>query len=111
METPKQLGPLATLAQISSFFDLRCRLDDAGQVTCVNCGGEISRVRAYMSLHDQQFGERCIGPGRAWRLEIPYCVACEQPPSRYGCIHMTTDELSLPGVLEASRPFGIANTA
>jgi hypothetical protein len=39
-------------------------------------------------------------------MEIPYCAACENPPSRYGCIHMTETDLTLPSVLEASRPFG-----
>jgi hypothetical protein len=60
-----------------------------------------------MSLHDERFGDACVGPGRAWRMEIPYCTGCENPPSRYGCIHMSEADLRLPSVLEASRPFGI----
>ena len=62
-------------------------------------------MRAFMSLHDERFGEACIGPARAWRMEIPYCTVCEEPPSRYGCIHMSEAELNLPSVIEASRPF------
>lgn len=107
METPKRLSATETLAQISVFLESRCRLDHAGQLACVKCGGEISRVRAYMSLHDQRYGDQCMGPGRAWRMEIPFCVQCEEPPSRYGCMHMSEEELNLPSVIEASRPFGI----
>jgi hypothetical protein len=58
-----------------------------------------------MSLHDEQFGDDCIGPARAWRIEIPYCASCEEAPSLYGCIHMREAELNLPSVVEASRPF------
>jgi hypothetical protein len=111
MQTPKQTTVTETLAQISQFFAVHTKQDDARQVTCARCGGEIRRVRAYMSLHDQQFGDACIGPGRAWRMEIPYCIACETPPSLYGCIHMSAADLNLPSVLDASRPFGIPNPA
>lgn len=107
MNTPKQMGSTETLAQISAYFAQRCRLDSAHKLTCAQCGSEIRRIRAYMSLHDAQFGNRCVGPGRAWRMEIPYCPACEEPPSRYGCIHMSRTDLGLPGVMEASRPFGL----
>lgn len=106
MDTPKQMGHSATLAQISTYFSLRCRFNSAHKLTCTRCGGEIRGIRAYMSLHDEQFGNSCIGPGRAWRLEIPYCPACEELPGRYGCIHMSRSELDLPSVMEASRPFG-----
>lgn len=58
-----------------------------------------------MSLHDEQFGEACTGPARAWRMDIPYCANCEEEPSRYGCIHMSESDLNLPSVIEASRPF------
>ncbi|HUH63236.1 MAG TPA: hypothetical protein VLZ50_09580 [Terracidiphilus sp.] len=51
----------------------------------------------------------CIGPGRAWRVEIPYCPSCEYPPGLYGCIPMSQTDLNLPSVLEASRPFGSAH--
>jgi len=71
----------------------------------MRCGSEILRVRAFMSLHDERFGDACIGPARAWRMEIPYCTVCDEPPSRYGRIHMSQAELNLPSVIEASRPF------
>ena len=106
MDTPTRMGPAETLARISEHFALRCGLDNARKLICAHCGGEICCVRAYMSLHDEHFGASCIGPGRAWRLEIPYCPACEEPPSRYGCIHMTGTDLNLPSVIDASRPFG-----
>lgn len=98
-----------TQEEISKYLTFRCRLDGR-KLTCSNCGGEILRVRAFMSLHDEQFGSSCIGPGRAWRMEIPYCSACEEPPSRYGCIHMGESDLNLPSVIEASRPFGLIDT-
>lgn len=109
METPKQAGLTDVLARISDYFTLHCRQDELHAVTCAHCGGEIHRIRAYMSLHDERFGESCVGPGRAWRMEIPYCPACESPPSWYGCIHMTEADLNLPSVVEASRPFGKAD--
>ncbi|HLJ79427.1 MAG TPA: hypothetical protein VKT75_18570, partial [Acidobacteriaceae bacterium] len=56
--------------------------------------------------HDESQGEACSGPGRAWRMEIPYCPNCETVPSRYGCIHLSEPEMNLPAVIEASRPFG-----
>lgn len=95
---------LETQEKIGEYLTLRCRLDGR-TLTCTRCGGEIRRVRAFMSLHDQRFGVGCIGPDRAWRMEIPYCSACEKPPSQYGCIHMSEADLKLPSVLEASRPF------
>ena len=94
-----------TQARISDFFGLHCGLVGNKELVCRRCGGEIRRVRAFMSLHDEQFGDDCIGPARAWRMEIPYCTNCEEPPSRYGCIHMSEAELNLPSVIEASRPF------
>lgn len=106
MHTPKRMSLAETQARISNFFLLQCRREGAKQLSCVGCGGEIRRVRAYMSLHDERFGDACIGPARAWRMEIPYCAGCEQPPSSYGCIHMTEEEMGLPSVVEASRPFG-----
>lgn len=106
METPKRLSLAQTREEISKYLTLRCQLDGR-KLTCSNCGREILRVRAFMSLHDEQFGSCCIGPGRAWRMEIPYCSACEEPPSRYGCIHMSEKDLNLPSVIEASRPFGL----
>jgi NAD-dependent SIR2 family protein deacetylase len=105
METPKRMGLAETLALISNYLTVQCRLE-GGDVKCVNCGGKVRRVRAFMSLHDERFGDACIGPGRAWRMEIPYCPACEEPPSLYGCIHMSEPDLNLPSVVEASRPFG-----
>ena len=107
MDTPKRLGLAETLALISNYLSVRCRLDGVREVKCARCGGEIRRVRAYMSLHDERFGDSCKGPGRAWRMEIPYCVACDPVPSSYGCIHMSEADLNLPSVVEASRPFGI----
>ena len=106
METPKRMGVVQTRAQISEFLTVRCRLEGPRDLRCAHCGGEIRRVRAYMSLHDERFGDSCVGPARAWRMEIPYCAACESPPSHYGCIHMSESELNLPSVMEASRPFG-----
>lgn len=108
METPKRMILAETLEEISKYFNLRCRRDGR-KLTCAHCGEEIQRVRAFMSLHDEQFGGSCIGPGRAWRMEIPYCAGCENPPSRFGCIHMSREDLNLPSVLEASRPFGREN--
>jgi len=107
METPKRMRLAETLAQISNFLTVRCRREGLRDVICALCGGEIRRVRAFMSLHDERFGEECIGPGRAWRLEIPYCTGCETSPSEYGCVHMSEAELNLPSVVEASRPFGM----
>jgi len=106
MDTPKRMSVVETLEQISQYFALHCRLEGPRELRFSHCGGEIRRVRAYMSLHHEEHGDSCIGPGRAWRLEIPYCTACEEPPSRYGCIHMSETELNLPSVVEASRPFG-----
>ena len=106
MDTPKRMSLAETQAQISNYLTVRCRLEGVREVKCAICGGEIRRIRAYMLLHDEQFRDACIGPGRAWRMEIPYCTACEQPPGEYGCIHMSHADLNLPSVLEASRPFG-----
>ena len=106
MDTPKRMDITQTLEQISRFLTLNCRLEGPHKLNCVGCGGEIRRVRAYMSLHNERFGDACVGPGLAWRMEIPYCTACEAPPSLYGCIHMSDKELNLPTVLEACRPRG-----
>ena len=106
MDTPKRMSLVETQARISSYLTVRCRRDASNHVSCAQCGGEIRRVRAYMSLHDQRFGDACIGPARAWRMDIPYCASCEAPPSPYGCIHMSEEEMGLPSVVEASRPFG-----
>jgi len=94
-----------TQAKIAGFFSQRCRQTGPAELICTNCGGEIRRTRAFLSLHDERFGDACAGPARAWRMDIPYCTRCEEPPSRYGCIHMSEAELKLPSVLEASRPF------
>jgi hypothetical protein len=106
MDTPKRMGITETQAQISEYLRRHCRLEGIRTLKCVHCGGKVSRVRAYMSLHDEQFGDLCIGPARAWRMEIPYCPTCENLPSGYGCIHMSKTDLNLPSVLAASRPFG-----
>ena len=106
METPKRLNLTETQAQISNYYSLHCRREGLRRVQCVHCGADIHRIRAFMSLHDERFGEACVGPGRAWRMEIPFCAMCEDEPSGYGCIHMREDDLNLPIVLEASRPFG-----
>ena len=106
METPRQVGFTECLAQILGYFRLHCRLEKSRRLSCVHCGADILRIRAYMSLHDEQFGDLCVGPGRAWRMEIPYCSACEDTPDGYGCIHMSQADLNLPSVVEASRPFG-----
>jgi len=106
MDTPKQLGITETLARISGYFSSHCSWSDTRHVICRTCRAEICRVRAYVSLHDESQGEACSGPGRAWRMEIPYCPNCETVPSRYGCIHLSEPEMNLPAVIEASRPFG-----
>ena len=106
MDTPKQMGITEALARISDYFSSRCSWSDARQVTCRACRAEISRVRAYVLLHDERQGNECSGPGRAWRMEIPYCPNCEPVPSRYGCIHLSEADMNLPAVIEASRPFG-----
>ena len=105
MDTPKRMTLAQTQTKIAEFFILRCRQISPAGLTCTKCGGEIRRVRAFMCLHDDKFGEECMGPGRAWRMEIPYCAGCEEPPSLYGCVHMSEAELNLPSVIEASRPF------
>ena len=105
MHTPKRMTLAQTQVQISEFFGLRCRRTSPKGIVCMRCGSEILRVRAFMSLHDERFGDACIGPARAWRMEIPYCTVCDEPPSRYGRIHMSQAELNLPSVIEASRPF------
>ena len=102
MDTPRQKILAEMQAQISDFLMTHTHLDRSRRVRCVHCQEEICRVRAFMSLHDEQFGDSCIGPGRAWRIEIPYCPACEKTPDQYGCIHMKCEELNLPSVLEAS---------
>ena len=80
--------------------------DVGGRILRVTAAVDHERMlRAYMSLHDEHFGDACIGPARAWRMEIPYCTVCEAETSRYGCIHMSESELNLPSVIEASRPF------
>ncbi|HLJ79003.1 MAG TPA: hypothetical protein VKT75_16400, partial [Acidobacteriaceae bacterium] len=89
MDTPKQLGITETLARISGYFSSHCSWSDTRHVICRTCRAEICRVRAYVSLHDESQGEACSGPGRAWRMEIPYCPNCETVPSRYGCIHLS----------------------
>jgi hypothetical protein len=109
MDTPKQMNATETLAQISKYYALRCRLDGAQKLTCIQCGGEILGIRAFMSLHDERWGSSCSGPARAWRMQIPYCPVCESTPSPYGCIHMSEEELNLPSVIDASRPFGAKN--
>ena len=106
MDTPKQVGITEALARISDYFSSHCSWSDARQVTCRTCRTEIDRVRAYVLLHDERQGNECSGPGRAWRMEIPYCPNCEPVPSRYGCIHLSEADMSLPAVIEASRPFG-----
>lgn len=106
MQTPKQVGVADTLARFTEYYNTHCRLDAPKALACAQCGDEIQQVRAYMALHDEQFGAACAGPGRAWRMAIPFCPNCEEVPSRYGCIHMTADELNLPSVVAASRPFG-----
>lgn len=106
MDTPKRMSPAETLARISEYFNLHCHREGKSKLTCAHCGGEIRMVRAYLSLHDTQYGDSCIGPARAWRVDIPYCYACEDPPSRYGCIHLSEADMNLPSVIEASRPFG-----
>lgn len=106
MDTPNRQDLAATQAQISDYFVTKTRLDQSKRLRCIHCGQEICRIRALMSLHDQRFGDLCLGPGRAWRIEIPYCPACENTPGHYGCIHMNKEELDLPVVLEASVPFG-----
>ena len=106
MDTPKQLGIAETLARISGYFSSHCTWSEARQLTCRTCRAEICRTRAYMLLHDQEQGDACTGPGRAWRMEIPYCPNCEPVPSRYGCIHLSTADMNLPVVIEASRAFG-----
>jgi hypothetical protein len=105
MHPPKRMTLAETQAHISEFFSLRCCRASPNSIVCARCEGEIGRVRAYMALHDESFGDSCVGPARAWRMEIPYCKSCEEPPSRYGFIHMSDAELNLPSVIEGSRPF------
>lgn len=105
MDTPRRLTLAATQAKIAEFFTSRCCLTGPAELVCASCGGEIRRTRAFMSLHDERFGDACVGPTCAWRMDIPYCTNCEEPPGRYGCIHMSEAELNLPSVIEASRPF------
>ena len=107
METPKQMGVTEALARISRYFSSQCSWSDARRVICRTCRAEICRVRAYISLHDERIGNECSGPGRALRLEIPYCPNCESVPNRYGCIHLSEADMNLPAVIEASRPFGM----
>lgn len=106
MDTPKRMSLAESQARIAHFLSFRCRRNELNQVSCAHCGGEIRRVRAYLSLHDLRFGDACIGPPRAWRMEIPYCAVCEDTPSLYGCIHMSEEDIARPSVVEASRPFG-----
>lgn len=105
MDTPRRNRLAETQAMMAEFFTQHCRQVGPAELVCTKCGGEIRRTRAIMSLHDEKFGNACIGPARAWRMDIPYCTNCEEPPSRYGCIHMSEEELNLPTVIEASRPF------
>src|SRR5689334_5630352 len=105
MDTPRRMRLAETQQKIADFFRMRCRQIGPAELVCSNCGGEIRRTRAFMSLHDEQFGDACVGPARAWRMEIPYCTRYEEPPGRYGCIHMSQAELNLPSVIDASRPF------
>jgi len=106
MNTPKRMGITETQAQISEYLSLHCRLD--GIRTPDMCSlrtQDRSSSRVYVS-HDEQFGDLCIGPARAWRMEIHYCPTCDNLPSGYGCIHMSKTDLNLPSVRAASRPFG-----
>jgi hypothetical protein len=75
MQTPKQMGVAETLARFTDSYNTHCRLDAPKALCCAHCGGEIHQVRAYMALHDAQFGDACTGPGRAWRMSIPFCLA------------------------------------
>lgn len=105
METPKRLNMPETLAAISAYYRDHCQ-GSTHQNACAHCGGDIHRIRGFMLLHDQQFGDACAGPGRALRMEIPFCPRCEARPAEYGCIHLSAADLNLPSVIEASRPCG-----
>lgn len=107
MDTPKRLSMTETLSAFSAWYRDHCRTLAGLRITCIHCGTEIHRVRGYMLLHDEQFGESCAGPGRALRMEIPFCPVCENRPGEYGCIHMPAADMNLPSVLEASRACGV----
>lgn len=107
METPKRLSMTGTLAAFSAFYRDRCRETAAHHITCLNCVREIHRARGYMLLHDELHGDACAGPGRALRMDIPFCPRCETRPAEYGCIHMPASDMNLPSVREASRAWGV----
>ena len=98
-----------TLAAFSAFYRDECNQTADGRVICRACGGDIHRVRGFMLLHDEQYGEACAGPGRTLRMDIPFCPTCEGRPAEYGCIHITASDFMLPSVVDASRPFGAAH--
>lgn len=72
MDTPKRMSLAETQARISNYLIFGCRRDESNQVSCAQCGGEIRRVRAYMSLHMSDSETRASvrrAPG-AWRFHI-----------------------------------------
>ncbi len=95
-----------TLAAFAAYYRDRCVSPSERQVTCAHCGGDIHRVRGMLLLHDERFGDACAGPGRALRMDIPFCPQCEARPAEFGCIHLPEPDMQLPSVLEASRPYG-----
>lgn len=61
--------------------------DEHGIYRCVICESQIHEVRAYLSVHTEDF-DMCAGSGKVWRFGIKYCPTCEPKPEEYGCVHV-----------------------
>jgi hypothetical protein len=62
--------------------------DDYLSFKCVRCHGVPMTKLVYFSLHTEEFGDHCAGPGEVIRLLVPYCLACgDGEPADRGCIH------------------------
>src|SRR6516225_3071000 len=92
MQTPRKISIGDFLVMRSKWLEEHCVSDDVVDgrsvpLRCKTCGEPPKTVCAYVSVHDPQFGDECVGSGKVLRPRIPYCPRCEVRPEESGCFH------------------------
>lgn len=84
MKTPQRKSMDEFLAERLQYRDHRCP-------RCQSEGLVLWPVS--LSIHSEEFGDRCAGEGRVMVFHIPYCPACKEPePESVGCLHLSEEE-------------------
>lgn len=87
---PEKMGVDAFIAFMKTHIETNY-VRKGGVYVCRKDGSLIAHVTGWASLHSEELGDACGGPGKVARFSLPFCPICERKPKNTAtCVHVPT---------------------